>query len=132
MTTEKPSWTLSGVVLVACNCDYGCPCNFNAAPTHGKCEGGWTWHIQHGSFNGVSLNGVATRIKAGDALDVQSTTIRNPVTGAEVHPGVILPEGIIVKQADLRCSTVFRVREGITMDHSGQYTALGPFEYAFP
>src|SRR5688572_19377255 len=57
-TTEKPSWTLTGVVLVACNCDYGCPCNFNALPTHGKCEGGWTWHVQHGSFDGVSLDGL--------------------------------------------------------------------------
>src|SRR5687768_9300762 len=58
MTTDKPSWSLTGVVLVACNCDYGCPCNFNALPTHGKCEGGWTWHVQHGSFDGVSLDGL--------------------------------------------------------------------------
>ena len=204
MATGKPSGTLTGVVLVACNCDFGCPCNFNAPPTRGKCEGGWTWHVQHGSLDGVSLdglnfsvyvkwpgaihegngeavilvdaraddrqrqavatlvrgdvggpwgtlawtwpiihgplavpyeielNGIATRIKAGEALEVESTTIRNPVTGAEVHPGVVLPEGIIVKQADLGCSKVFRVREGISMDHAGQYTALGPFEYTFP
>lgn len=204
MTTDNPSWQLKGVVLVACNCDYGCPCNFNARPTHGKCEGGWTWHVQHGSFeavpldglnfsvyvnwpgaihegNGegvllvderaddrqreaigtlvrggvggpwgvlawtwptlhgpiavpyeVELNGVATRIKAGTVLEVESTTIRNPVTGAEVHPGVVLPEGIIVKQADLGCSKVFRVEGGIRMDHSGQYTSVGPFDYAFP
>ena len=25
-------WKLSGKVLVACNCDWGCPCNFNALP----------------------------------------------------------------------------------------------------
>ncbi len=29
------SWQLQGTVLVACNCDYGCPCNFNALPTTG-------------------------------------------------------------------------------------------------
>ena len=58
MAADKPSWTLTGVVLVACNCDFGCPCNFNAPPTHGKCEGGWTWHVQHGSFDGVSLDGL--------------------------------------------------------------------------
>ena len=51
---------------------------------------------------------------------------------AKEHPGVVLPEGIIVKQADLGCSKAFRVREGISMDHSGQYTAVGPFSYAFP
>src|SRR5262245_31089803 len=38
-------WELTGTVLVACNCDWGCPCNFNARPTAGKCEGGWTWHV---------------------------------------------------------------------------------------
>jgi hypothetical protein len=41
-------WQLSGKVLVACNCDWGCPCNFNARPTTGKCEGGWTWQIDRG------------------------------------------------------------------------------------
>ncbi len=41
-------WQLTGQVLVSCNCDWGCPCNFNARPTTGKCEGGWTWHIERG------------------------------------------------------------------------------------
>jgi hypothetical protein len=80
----------------------------------------------------VTLNGVATRIKAGDAVLVESTTIRNAVTGAEVHPGIVLPEGIIVKRAELGRSSVFRVGDGVPMDHSGQYTAVGPFEYAGP
>src|SRR4029077_16203491 len=53
---EKPSWNLTGVVLISCNCDYGCPCNFNAPPSHGKCEGGWTWHVERGSFAGVPLD----------------------------------------------------------------------------
>jgi hypothetical protein len=54
------------------------------------------------------------------------------MSGAEVHPGIVLPEGIVVKRADLGCSTIFRVGDDITMDHSGQYTAVGPFEYAGP
>lgn len=29
--------------------------------------------------------GINIRIKAGDALEVESTTIKSPVTGAEVH-----------------------------------------------
>jgi len=164
MTDTQTPWTLKGTVLVACNCDFGCPCNFNAPPTTGKCEGGWTWVVEAGSFgdvrldglsfsvyanwpgaihegNGaamhgptpvrydVTLDGVATRITAGDVLEVQSTTITNPVSGAQVHPGIVLPEGIVVKQADLGCSTVFRVAGAIGMDHSGQYTAVGPFDY---
>ena len=51
-------WRLNGTVLIACNCDWGCPCNFNAPPTTGKCEGGWTWHIDRGSFGDVTLDGL--------------------------------------------------------------------------
>ena len=52
-------WHLNGKVLVACNCDWGCPCNFNARPTTGKCEGGWTWHVEEGSFGDVKLDGLS-------------------------------------------------------------------------
>ena len=51
-------WHLNGQVLVACNCDWGCPCNFNARPTTGKCEGGWTWHVDDGSYGDVALDGL--------------------------------------------------------------------------
>lgn len=95
----------------------------------------WTWPTVHGpkpaSYK-VELNGLATRIEAGDFIEVACTTIKNPVTGAEAHPSVVLPEGIIAKRADLGGSDVFRVRNGITMDHSGKYTAVGPFEYSGP
>src|SRR5258705_4352400 len=52
------TWQLTGTVLIACNCDYGCPCNFNALPSHGHCEGGWMWHVDRGSFDGVALDGL--------------------------------------------------------------------------
>lgn len=197
-------WRLSGQVLVACNCDWGCPCNFNALPTAGKCEGGWTWHIEDGAFNDTSLGGlnfsvyvnwpgaihegngealilvderasdeqrsaierlltgevggpwgilawtwpkkhgphavsynvsfdsVNTRVRAGDHLEVECGPIRNPVTGAEVHPGVVLPEGIIFKRGDLGTTTHFRVSNGIEYDHTGKYMAAGPFNYQWP
>ena len=195
-------WNLTGHVLVACNCDWGCPCNFNARPTAGKCEGGWTWHVDAGAFDGVSLdglnfsvyvnwpgaihegNGVAliliddrstdeqrqaitrliegksggpwgilgwtwptihgpfpasydfvvdgvnTRLKCGDYVLAECSPIRNPVSGAEVHPGVVLPEGLIMKKGDVGMTTSFRVSNGIEYDHSGKYMALGPFEYS--
>ena len=44
------SWSLKGTVLVACNCDYGCPCNYNARPTTGDCEGGWMWIVDKGEL----------------------------------------------------------------------------------
>jgi len=195
-------WELKGTVIVACNCDYGCPCNFNALPTKGKCEGTWTWHVERGTFGDTSLDdlnftvcvnwpgaihegngealilvderadeaqrnaietlvggdaggpwgvlawtwptihgpkpvaydlhldGVKTRVKAGDSYEVVSETIKNPVSGAEVHPGATLPEGIVFKEADFGSSTAFRVSDGIAYEHPGKYTAVGPFAYS--
>jgi hypothetical protein len=80
----------------------------------------------------VELNGITSRMKAGQVVQMESTFIKNPVSGKEVHPRMILPEGIIVKEADLGCSKVSRIAQGVPMDHSGQYTAVGRFEYAFP
>jgi hypothetical protein len=50
------TWTLKGTLMIACNCDYGCPCNVNGRPTTGKCEGGWTWHIESGSYGTTVLD----------------------------------------------------------------------------
>jgi hypothetical protein len=198
------SWNLKGQVVVACNCDYGCPCNFNALPTKGKCEGGWTWHVEKGSYEDVSLDGLNfsvyvnwpgaihegdgeavilvderaddaqrdaiatlvgggvggpwgvlgwtwptvhgptpvkydaefrgldTHIRAGEVVDLQMTTVKNPVSGAETRAEVVLPTGIILKEAELGASSTFRVQDGISYDHSGQYSAIGPFEYSGP
>src|SRR6266852_2478890 len=59
MATEATTrWTMKGTVLIACNCDYGCPCNFNARPSKGYCEGGWMWHVDEGSFADTPLGGL--------------------------------------------------------------------------
>jgi hypothetical protein len=52
------NWKLKGTVLVGCNCDYGCPCNFNAPPSTGDCEGGWSWHVEQGIYGDVDLAGL--------------------------------------------------------------------------
>lgn len=57
-------WKIEGTVLVACNCDYGCPCNYNAPPTTGDCEGGWTWHIEKGTYGDVRLDGLTLALFA--------------------------------------------------------------------
>lgn len=59
MTGEQPRWHLKGHVVIACNCDFGCPCNFNARPTYGDCEGGWTWHVDDGVHDDVNLSGLS-------------------------------------------------------------------------
>lgn len=194
-------WHLNGTIVIACNCDYGCPCNFNARPSRGKCEGGWVWAIEDGQVQGVRVDGLAvavyadwpgaihegggraiswlddragadqrdrltrlvrgefggpwgifintyelmgpeparfevgfadydTHVRIGNAVELELCKMRNPVTRAEVHPEMILPEGLVVKRGRLAASKVFQVRDGVRYDHSGQYAAFGPFAYA--
>jgi hypothetical protein len=60
MAAAKPgAWMLKGKVLIACNCDFGCPCNVNGLPTHGNCEGGWTWQVEQGAVGEVRLDGLS-------------------------------------------------------------------------
>lgn len=44
--------------LDACNCDWGCPCQFNAKPTHGNCEGVSAFRILEGHYGDVRLDGI--------------------------------------------------------------------------
>jgi hypothetical protein len=54
----KPQWEIHAYFLDACNCDWGCPCQFNARPTHGNCEGVAGYHVLNGSYdNRVKLDG---------------------------------------------------------------------------
>jgi hypothetical protein len=196
------SWSLKGTVLVACNCDYGCPCNYNARPSTGKCEGGWMWVVDKGVYDDVELDGLAlcvfanwpgaihegdgvavafieenaneeqraalTRLVRGEdggpwaifintyaldgphavpfivglaehrstlsipgAVELAMAPIANPVTGAEVHPGTRLPEGLVFKEGYYATSTVFTVRNGaVSYDHSERNTEYAPFAYS--
>src|ERR1700730_12461301 len=36
-TMADVKWHLKGRNFSHCNCSYGCPCQFNALPTHGNC-----------------------------------------------------------------------------------------------
>jgi hypothetical protein len=195
------AWNLSGTVLVACNCNYGCPCNYNAPPTTGDCEGGWTWMIEKGSVDGTDVDGLgvavfadwpgaihegggvavayideradgaqrdvltrvargeiggpwalfintyelagphfvrfdvelaeyATRFEIGEVAKLQMEPIKNPVSGAEVHPSVHLPEGLVFTEGYYATSSVFTVDGGVTYDHSGKNTEFAPFAYS--
>ena len=54
----KTTWTLKGEGIGACSCDWGCPCNFNSAPTKGWCEGGYAFHVTDGRCGEVDLSGL--------------------------------------------------------------------------
>jgi hypothetical protein len=56
---KKSSWKVHAYFLDACNCDWGCPCQFNAKPTHGNCDGVAGYHIVTGSYGtNVKLDGL--------------------------------------------------------------------------
>ncbi len=72
------------------------------------------------------------RVRAGDAVDLATEYIRNPVTGATIHPRIVLPEGLVVKDAALVRSKRFVVKDKVAYDHSGRYAAFAFFEYFGP
>jgi hypothetical protein len=51
-------WMIRGTEYANCKCDWGCPCQFGAKPTHGNCEEMLCGHIQEGYFNDTSLDGL--------------------------------------------------------------------------
>ncbi len=55
---SKDVWSMKGVTVIGCNCDWGCPCNFNARPTMGFCAGVWGWRIDRGRYDGIDLSGL--------------------------------------------------------------------------
>ena len=51
-------WNFKGVELANCNCAYGCPCQFNALPTHGHCRAMTAFRVEQGRFGDVKLDGL--------------------------------------------------------------------------
>jgi hypothetical protein len=51
-------WMLRGTQFANCNCDWGCPCQFNSATTHGHCEAIEAGHIEEGEYDGTRLDGL--------------------------------------------------------------------------
>lgn len=51
-------WELRAVEMTACNCAYGCPCQFNALPTYGDCQAASSLQIEQGHFGDTSLDGL--------------------------------------------------------------------------
>lgn len=57
-TTTKTDWRIAGEQAASCNCAWGCPCQFNATPTQGRCEALSGWQIREGHFGDIRLDGV--------------------------------------------------------------------------
>ncbi len=60
-------WSVSGTDLEACNCDAICPCRrvggvTGGRSTTGECIGALSWVVEHGSADGVELDGLGVII----------------------------------------------------------------------
>jgi len=53
-----PPWLFTADLVEACNCDFGCPCNFSGFPTYGSCEALVLNAIRKGHYGDVHLDGV--------------------------------------------------------------------------
>lgn len=51
-------WSIQGLELANCNCNFGCPCQFSQPPSHGSCEAVVVFDIQKGHHGGVKLDGL--------------------------------------------------------------------------
>lgn len=51
-------WMIRGPKIGSCNCDYGCPCEFNGQPTNPICEGVEAHRIEEGWFGDTRLDGL--------------------------------------------------------------------------
>ncbi len=54
--SSNVKWSMEADYLQACNCDYGCPCEFSAPPTEGYCDGVGAWRISRGTYGDVCLD----------------------------------------------------------------------------
>ncbi|WP_159593889.1 DUF1326 domain-containing protein [Chelativorans xinjiangense] len=51
-------WMIRGPEIGMCNCDWGCPCQFNAPPTRGNCRAVAGLRVDEGHFGDVRLDGL--------------------------------------------------------------------------
>lgn len=51
-------WSIKGPEFAACNCNWGCPCQFNSLPSNGNCRALLGLRIDEGHFGDLSLDGL--------------------------------------------------------------------------
>jgi hypothetical protein len=68
------SWKIAGSYFETCNCEVACPCVFTSPPTSGDCTVVIAWHIDHGNFGEIDLDGLNAALAAhspGHMLEVK-------------------------------------------------------------
>ncbi len=79
-------WMIKGPKVTSCNCAYGCPCEFNALPSYGVCQGLECMEIEEGYFADIRLDGLRF-----------ACTYRWP---GPMHLGGGVTQGVIDERAD--------------------------------
>src|SRR5688572_14499080 len=103
-------WRMQGTQITNCNCATGCPCQFNALPTHGHCRAYAFYQIDKGHFGKTRLDGVRwgalfawpgpIHLGKGEALVVvddkataeQRAAIEAVAAGKETEPGSLITQ----------------------------------------
>jgi hypothetical protein len=101
-------WRMRGPEIANCNCDWGCPCQFNALPTHGNCRAMTAMRIDEGHFGDVDLSGLrwcgmfawpkaihegggeAFVVISPEASEAQRTALLTILSGQETEPGATI------------------------------------------
>lgn len=104
-------WRLEGEWLKNCNCAFGCPCDFNAKPTHGECKGFLGMRIVNGHFADTRLDGISFFV-----------TVHFP---GPLHEGNGEAQAIIDERASPE------QREALAAIMSGQHSAEGTLFHIF-
>ena len=53
---SNTDWRIKGHIFAACNCAWGCPCQFMSLPTDGSCHAVAAVHVAAGHFGDVKLS----------------------------------------------------------------------------
>ena len=105
-------WMISGPKIASCNCDYGCPCEFNALPTNDTCEGLEAHRIDEGWFGDVRLDGL-----------IIGARYRWP---GPVHRGQGIVQGFISEQATReQREALFTILEGKEQEPTTPFNIYG-------
>lgn len=103
-------WRWQGIQVSNCNCNVGCPCQFNALPSHGNCRAYMFGQIEKGQFGKTPLDGLRfgglfawpgpIHLGNGEAMPVideradadQRAAIESVLMGKETEPGSLITQ----------------------------------------
>jgi hypothetical protein len=124
------NWRLEGEWIKNCNCAFGCPCDFNARPTRGYCEGLVGMRINKGHYNETTLDGLcfAVTVHFPGALH-EGNGQAQPILDARASPEQRDALGAILSGQDSAEGTLFHIFSLIvTQMHD---PVVAPFEFSF-